>query len=889
MSQASQKSTRTLPPMLTQYLEYKEEYPDCLLLFQVGDFYEAFFDDAVKISKTLNLTLTSRDKNAEDPIPMSGVPIAAVEGYLDRLVDQNISVALVSQKATSNGKAAVDRYLERIVTPGVQVLGNSDSANDSLVASICLQYVDDLNGFSDQQIALACCYPASATVKVYENLDRDSLLLKISQLLPAEIILPRQIENKQLDRRLGLLRELENVSKNTLLRFRSEESNASKNKKREFINISGYASLGNQARTAGRLLVNYLDEITVERGIQISEFDNTSFDDALVIDASTRQNLELVQNLKTGAKDGSLYAYLDHTSTLGGSRLLKQWILNPSANLSEIEKRQASVIDLLNNEALIRQLQKLLSLISDLERAAARLELNVINPRELAAVRDGLLQAKQINQVLRKFQNFTSGGHLAEFTDNFSYPEKLLEILLTALEDEPASSLKLGPVFRSSYNQELDRLRNLTANGKNLIKELEERERNVTGISSLKIKFNNVHNYFIEVTKTNLSKVPESYIKKQSTVNYERFYTPELKELEEDLLSAEGKQFALEKELYEDLKQKAVPFAQELRIFYQKIALIDVLNCFADLSQKEGLVKPEIRESGVFYVKSGRHPVLSRILLGDFVPNDISLCSTEKSCLILTGPNMGGKSTYLRQNALIVIMAQIGCFVSAEECKLGIVDRIFARIGASDDQVEGDSTFMVEMREAAQIISCSTSKSLVLIDELGRGTSTTDGRALAQAVLEWIITEKKARTLFATHFHSLTELANQYDAAINYSVGSVDINGQVIFTHEICEGPANKSYGLEVAKLAGLPEDLIARAHSLVNLAPQEKLVSQTNQLPLFQTKEPVVKKEELKELESLRQLNSDLAALDIDEISPRQALEILYNLLERNTQISCK
>lgn len=502
-----------------------------------------------------------------------------------------------------------------------------------------------------------------------------------------------------------------------------------------------------------------------------------------------------------------------------------------------------------------------LSAIADMERIAARIELDVVSPGELGALRDSLLQTKQITGLL-------SGdfrGYLKYFQKNFVCPEEALTLLIDALDEYPPTSLKDMGVFRKGYNQELDSYINLRENGKTLLKDLETRERGATGITSLKVKFNNVHNYFFEVTKANLDKVPEYYLKKQSTVNYERFYTPELKKLEEDLLSAEFKQLSLEKKLFEGLKQQLKNYVREFRLAYREIARLDVLSGFANLSRSERLVRPEMTENEVLIIEEGRHPVLAKILMEDFVPNSIVLKADSKSCIILTGPNMGGKSTYLRQTALIVIMAQVGCFIPAKSAVIGLADRVFARIGASDDQAEGDSTFMVEMREASGIISAATKKSLILIDELGRGTSTTDGLALAQAVLEWLVVHQSPRTLFATHFHSLTKLAETYPRVKNFSVGSVDIEGQVIFTHEICEGAANNSYGLEVARLAGLPEELLDRAFDLVS---QDAPVSA--QLPLF-----VAKKQEPNPYrEAINKINPD-------ELSPKEALDFIYRLKE--------
>ena len=884
--QLQEASSKKLPPMLVQYLEYKEKYPECLLLFQVGDFYEAFFDDAKILASTLNLTLTSRDKSSESPIPMAGMPILSVDNYIDRLIQEKFSVALVSQVSQPSGKGMVDRELERIVTPGVQVLSSgNNNLQDSVVGSIYFSDITSTEVLKNSEISFVYAYPESGEVFVFEDLDKENLLLKISQILPVEIILAKEINGKKLDRRFTFLKEIERVCPGVILRFRSETSSLQKVKDREFMGINGYAGLNNCTRLASKLLINYIDEITVSSKISINSITNEKSLDYLLIDSSTRQNLELIKNQKSGSKQGSLFGFLDKTITAGGQRLLKQWILRPSSSKQEIELRKNSVKIFLDNVDARKQVKSFLHGIGDLDRLASRIELNVINPKEMGILRDSLLQIKQIVESIKSIRA-NAKSHLANFNQEFSYPNELLEALLTSLSDDPPLVLKDGNVFKENYNSELDRIRNLRSNSKILIGELEDKERSRTTINTLKIRNNNLQGYYFEVTKSHITKVPQDFIRKQSTVNSERYYTTELKKLEEEILSAEFLEFDLEKKLFEQLKAKVTVYTKEIREVYKKISILDVFINFAEIAESFSYVEPEIVEAEVLDIIEGQHPVIADIIKNDFVPNSLKLDSSEKTCLILTGPNMGGKSTYLRQTALIIIMAQLGSYVPAKSARIGVVDKLFARIGASDDLLEGDSTFMVEMREAGLIISTATKKSVILVDELGRGTATTDGQAIARSILEWIITNLRSRTLFATHFHQLTELDRVYSQVVNFSVGSIEIEDQVVFTHEICKGPAKNSYGLEVAKMAGLPEMIIERAYDL--LAIMEKEDKPKKQLSLFDQlqKAPLLqKKEETKkdlEKEKLLKLKNDLQGIDVNQMKPVDAIIKLNEIINQ-------
>ena len=823
---------------------------------------------------------------------MAGVPIAAVESYVQRLTDQKISVALINQKKQTQdgGGVTVTRQLERIVTPAVQLLGDSEEASDAIVAAIYFT-PENVSGqdMLAGSIALACSYPASGRVKVYEELSQSDLFIKLSQFSPTEVILPAKVEGKKIDFRNSLARDVQKALSNAIIKFRFIDG-ATKSRSREYGEIAGYSVLSVNGKQSARSIIDYLDEVTVGRGVQLDQIETATHDLQMLIDASTRNNLELVRNQKTATKSGSLYDYLDLSVTSGGSRLLRQFLLAPSTSQQEIDCRLETVRELIDNSSKTKLIRECLQLICDLERAAARIELGVISPRELAAVRDALLQIQKLPVLIKSCDLSEKESHLKDFLSNLNFPDGLLETLLSALSDDPPAILKQGGVIRAGFNPEIDRLTSLKQDGKSFIAELQEKARVETGVSSLKIKFNSVHNYFFEVTKTNASKIPDSYTKKQTTVNYERYITPELKELEDRLMSAESALQQLEFNLYQELKESIEVYSKVLRELYRSVAMLDVMASFAALTMRDALVRPELVQEPMLVIEQGRHPILMRSLGADFVANDLSLFPDSTNAIILTGPNMGGKSTYLRQTALIVVMAQIGCFIPASNAKIGIVDRIFARIGASDDQSEGDSTFMVEMREAAEIIAAASPKSLILIDEIGRGTSTTDGLAIAQAILEWILTQNKSRLLFATHFHSLTGLDSNYQSLKNFSVASVDVENQVIFTHEVIPGAANQSYGIEVAKLAGLPEDLLRRAQDLVSTGNGAVAGQVASQLALFsESKTKDRKLESVKEdptFLALQQLAVELVDSDLDQMTPLDSMKYLYELKKRAREL---
>jgi DNA mismatch repair protein MutS len=867
--------TSKLPPMLLQYLDYKGRYPEALLFFQVGDFYEVFFDDAVTVSRALNLTLTSRDKNSENPVPMCGVPIAVIEGYIDRLLAQRFSVALVSQKEVSEGhKGPVERALDRIVTPGIQILSHSSIGRAaSFVAAIT---VDNRNEY-----ALAYSEVQSGIIQVRDGLDIKRLVAELQRIAAAELIVPTMQGVQRIDRRSAWVRELEVQLSETALRFRPERALDSDGERQvSLAAVTGYAAQSPMAKRALRSLVDYVDEVMAGARMPLVEVRTESDSGTLLIDSMTRTNLEIVRNNRDGGVDGSLFQLLDCTVTAGGSKLLKQWLLAPLAEVEPIIERQEAVADLKRSWER-KDLRSLLSRVIDGERVAVRIDLGVVTPRELAALRDTLAVLPQLKELLGRMSAIPEGGQLIHIAAKLCPLTDLHCELSRVLQDEPPLATNQGAIIRQGVDAELDRLRIIAEKGKSWIEELEQAERARSGISSLKIKFTSVFGYFIEITNSQLAKVPADYIRKQTTANAERFFTDELKRRELEILGADDKALIRERELFNQLRDSVKQFVAQLRTNSALLSQLDVLSSFAELAEKEGFQAPQMVASDELHLLNGRHPVLSQMLGNEFIANSLQMEGNKKKCLIVTGPNMGGKSTFLRQAALLVIMAQIGSYLPVESARIGIVDRIFARIGASDNLREGESTFMVEMREASAIIASASERSLVLIDEIGRGTATLDGLALAQAILEWMVVKSKARVLFATHFHELTLLEERYSSVKNLSVGSEDRGKKIVFTHRIVEGAASRSYGLEVAERAGLPAALMSRARILHNelMVKEDAIKVKSPQLSLFQ--EISHAQPTLVEIKP-DLIREQLRTLDVDSIAPRDALTLLFDLQQK-------
>ena len=859
--------------MMQRYLEYKEQYPDALLFFQVGDFYELFFDDAVVVAKTLNLTLTSRDKNAPNPIPMCGVPLSVLDGYIDRLLPMGHSIAVVTQTGSGSG---VDRALERFITPAMRLFTSvSSDSSESVLAAVALE-PDSRSG------AIACTDPQTGVVRVKDSLEVPTLAKELANISAREVILPRSSFGDKVDRRSSWVRSIEGLTGPHAVKFRTEVGAAtdlavplSESARAEF------HALSPTGKRAVRLLLSYLDEVSIGNAIPIRELTPIRNLGCVIIDAATRKNLELVQNTKDGSSVGTLFGFLNSTATPGGARLLRSWILAPLDSRIEITARQDAVRDLTSQTSVIASA---LSGLSDLERLAARVELKVASPKDVGAIRDTLERLPVLCQVL----NTCEAPLLGALATQLVPPEGVLEHLKKGLVDSPPHGTNDGGVIRDGYDEELHAIRATRSQADEWRASFEARERAATGITNLKVKSNNIIGYFLEIPTSQASKAPQHYRRRQSTANADRFTTPELKTHEDAVVTAVDRQVRREQLLFTALRDSLIPVVGELRRIASAMATVDVLAALAVTAQKHAWVRPEVRDDVTLSIRKGRHPIVAALLDGSFIPNSVECSEDGGRCFIVTGPNMGGKSTYLRQTALIVILAQIGSYVPAERAVVGLVDRIFARLGASDDLHEGESTFMVEMREASHIVSHASPRSLVLIDELGRGTATTDGQSLAQAILEHLALTVECRTLFATHYHEITALAGSSPKIKNLSVGSVEDGDRVVFTHEIQEGPAPRSYGIEVAKLSGLPNFVIERASEILSgLAG-----NQTSLAPLTVPVRPVrAKQEDLRQqslFDSAPQVVRDAVAdkvkarvqeLDVDTLSARDALQYLYTL----------
>jgi DNA mismatch repair protein MutS len=860
---------QNLPPMMVRYLEEKERYPDALLFFQVGDFYELFYDDAVTVAKALNLTLTSRDKNSPDPIPMCGVPISVLDSYVDRLLPLGYSVAVVSQTGSGQG---VDRKLERFVTPGMRLFTSvSSDASESLIASVV---PDRVGGFA----SLACTDPQTGIVRVKEGCANAEIARELASWAAREVVIPKILDGEKIDRRTSWVRGIEGVISPTAIRFRPEViGSGDADKGLDAAARSEFHALSPAAKRAVRLLVSYIDEISLGNPLPVRQVSLQQGVGVVTIDAATRRNLELVHNTKDGSLSGTLYGFLNTTQTPGGARLLRTWLVAPLAEQVSILERQDAITELLNHH---EQVASVLSGLSDLERLAARIQLGVASPKDLGAIRDTLERMPSLQDLLAH----CAARPLQEAVDSLQPPMDLRQLLIKSLVDSPPHVTHEGGIIRNGFDTELDSIRAIQGDADQWRTDFEVRERQATGITSLKVRSNNVIGYFIEVPTAHGAKVPQHYQRRQSTANAERFITPELKRYEDDVVSAVDRQVRREQQLFAEIKATTLSYADTLRTIAIGIASLDALAAIARAAVKYQWSKPVVTSGAELLIERGRHPIIEELLGGSFIPNSVEFGADAPRCFIVTGPNMGGKSTYLRQVAIITILAQMGSYVPADRAVVGVVDRVFARLGAADDLHEGESTFMVEMREAAHILSHATERSLVVIDELGRGTATTDGQSLAQAILEQLALHVACRTLFATHYHEITALEARSPRIQNLSVGSVEEEGRVVFTHSIQRGPAPRSYGLEVAKLSGLSEEVLGRAEQilqqLAQKASREQASSSVVQASLFApiAAAPVVKRD--LQAEKLRE---SIQHLDVDSLTPRQALEVLYDLKAQN------
>lgn len=859
-----------LTPMMQQYKRIKSQYPDAILFFRLGDFYEMFNDDAKIAARILDLALTSRNKGGGDKVPMAGVPYHSAETYIAKLIENGYKVAICEQlEDPSETKGIVERDVVRVITPGTIIEEEmlTDKENNYLAAvrlfnnRIGLSYIDISTGeFMLTEI------DTDKTDKIWDEIDR---------IRPSEIIIDSSYENSN---------KFNNLSKDLGFLYSSSKIN---NKKKAYEYLIGHFQtqslngFGCEEMEAGIIaaaeIIKYLKD-TQKRSLKhVTKITTYYLDQYMIVDSMTRKNLELTSTIRENKRKGTLLDILDRTITSMGGRLIKNWINQPLIKKNKIEQRLDAIEELCNNYLLLEKIRLNLDGIYDLERILSKVTYGTANARDLASLKYSLLKLPDLKNNVGKLKS----SLFKNLYDSFDPLKELADLLETGIVDEPPVSVREGGIIKEGYNSTLDQLRKSRQKGKEWIANLQKSEIERTGINSLKVGFNKVFGYYIEVTKANLDKVPNNYTRKQTLSNSERYITPELKEKEAQVLGAEEKINDLEYKIFVDIREEVGKNLKKIQQTGQIIAFIDVITSLSLITLEKNLNRPVINNDGVIEIKSGRHLVVEDMLDGVFVPNDTYLNREEERFIIITGPNMSGKSTYMRQVALIVLMAQMGCFVPAEEARIGIVDRIFTRVGASDDLTTGQSTFMVEMNEVANIVNNATKDSLIILDEVGRGTSTYDGLSIAWAVSEYINDKDKigARTLFATHYHELTSLEEEMEGIKNYNVLVEEDEQGVHFLHKIIKGRANDSYGIEVAKLAGLPEEIILKAEEILtelenkdsrkenqksNMPIDISQNMKKRQMALFQTEDPIVKKIREKE---------------IINMTPIEAINFLYEL----------
>ena len=805
-----------LSPMMRQYHDIKRKHPGMLLFFRLGDFYEMFFEDAILASRELEITLTSRNRDRTgDPIPMCGVPHHAVNNYLARLVRKGHKVALCEQTEDPRQvKGIVRREVTRIVTPGTTIEeGLLDSKENNFIAGL-VETQDRVGAsFLDLSTGEFLLSEFSGT-QAWSEIQQE-----LVHFQPRELILSAEHQEQLSGQIPADLRDRTVRTSQSQWTFNLDYCKRILLEHFQVSTLDGFGLNGHRAAIcAAGALLHYVKETQKTQLAHITHLNLLETSRHLKLDESTVLNLELIQGFD-GNKQWTLLAVVDLTETAMGARLLRSWMLRPSLELTRINERLDAVQELSQSVVGMDRLSQAFKTIQDLERLLSRVTMETANARDLLALKNSLQQLPRVSELLDGYSSRLLSPQLDLLQD-------LVQLLEQAIAEEPPVNLNEGGLIRTGYHSELDELREITRSGKSFIARLESQEREKTAIPSLKVKYNRVFGYFIEITKTHLASVPAHYIRKQTLVGCERYITPELKEYEEKVLTAQEKIFELEKNLFFELRKQVGQQAQRIQKTAQIIACIDCLLALAQGAKKYRWVRPQLDETHEMAIRGGRHPVVELQNSDPFVPNDL-LCQAEgDQLLILTGPNMGGKSTYLRQNALIVIMAQMGSFVPADEAHIGIVDRIFTRVGASDNLARGRSTFMVEMIETATILNSATPRSFILLDEVGRGTATFDGLSIAWSVAEYLLTQekRKARTLFATHYQELTKLEDLYEGAKNYCVRVQESDQKIVFFHRVAPGVASKSYGIEVARLAGLPQGVIGRAREILSRLERKEL-----------------------------------------------------------------
>lgn len=872
-----------LTPMMKQYMETKSQYQDCILFYRLGDFYEMFFEDALTASRELEITLTGKNCGQEEKAPMCGVPYHAVEGYLNRLVAKGYKVAICEQvEDPKTTKGIVKREVVRIVTPGTNLDTQAlDETKNNYI--MCIVYIADRYGVSVADISTGDYF-------VTEIPDSAKLLDEIYRFSPSEIICNEAFYMSGVDMdgmkdRLGI----------TIYSLESWyfDDEVCRKKLLEHFEVSSFAGLGLADYDCGIIsagaLLQYLLETQKNSLSNLTHITPYAAGKFMMIDSSTRRNLELCETLREKQKRGSLLWVLDKTKTAMGARTLRKYVEQPLIDKTEIIRRLDAVQELKEQAISREEIREYLSPVYDLERLITKIAYGSANPRDLTAFRSSLEMLPALLYILQEMK----AELLKDLAVDLDPLEDLCILVKKAIREDPPIAMKEGNIINDGYNEEVDKLRRAKSDGKDWLAKLENDEREKTGIKNLKIKYNKVFGYSLEVTNSYKEMVPEYYTRKQTLANAERYITPELKELEDMILGAEDKLYALEYELYSEVRDLIASQIERIQKTAKAVAALDAFASLALVAERNNYVRPKINEKGVIDIKEGRHPVVERMIPNEmFISNDTYLDDKKHRISIITGPNMAGKSTYMRQTALIALMAQIGSFVPAKSANIGLSDRIFTRVGASDDLASGQSTFMVEMTEVANILRNATSKSLLILDEIGRGTSTFDGLSIAWAVIEYISDSRLlgAKTLFATHYHELTELEGKIDNVNNYCIAVKEKGDDIVFLRKIVKGGADKSYGIQVAKLAGVPELVIGRAKEIVEELSDEDITARVSEIASKERvvkKKPKVKKYDDVDIAQMSLFDTvkdddvleELKNLDVGNMTPIDALNTIYRL----------
>ncbi|WP_436375884.1 DNA mismatch repair protein MutS [Cytobacillus sp. BC1816] len=854
-------------PMIQQYLRVKAEYQDAFLFFRLGDFYEMFFEDALKASQELEITLTSREGGTEERIPMCGVPYHSAPVYIEQLIEKGYKVAICEQtEDPKQAKGVVKREVVQLITPGTMMEGKGlQEKENNYIASISV-FEDETFGFATNDLS------TGETKVTMLSSGFDEVLNELSMSGAKEVVISSDFDGEWQRR----------MKERSVMAISFEDDCGVRDTFEGLLDDLNQDKL----RATSSRLINYLYRTQKRSLDHLQKVATYQINQYMKIDFFSKKNLELTETIRSKGKKGSLLWLLDETKTAMGGRLLKQWIDRPLIDEQEIKRRHSLVETLIHSFFEREEIREKLKEVYDLERLAGRVAFGNVNARDLVQLKKSLQQIPVLKEMVSNLPN-EEAVRLAERLDAC---EEVTDTLESAIMENPPLSLKDGNIIQDGYHEELDKYRDASRNGKTWIAQLEKQEREKTGIKSLKIGFNRVFGYYIEVTRANLHLLKEGqYERKQTLTNAERFITPELKEKESLILEAQEKCVELEYELFTNVREHVKEFIPRLQKLAKTVSELDVLQCFSAVSEQRHYTKPNFSNDRRVYIKDGRHPVVEKVLNAqEYVPNDCYM-DADREMLLITGPNMSGKSTYMRQIALTAILAQIGCYVPASEAVLPIFDQVFTRIGAADDLISGQSTFMVEMLEARNAIVNATQNSLILFDEIGRGTSTYDGMALAQAIIEYIHNRIGAKTLFSTHYHELTVLEEELQKVKNIHVSAVEQNGRVVFLHKIKEGAADKSYGIHVAQLAELPNELIVRANEILTglesndpgpvkkeIPAAEKMADPAAQLSFFEepedVKKPSISSKEKKAIDKVK-------ALDILDMTPMQALNTLYEL----------